>query len=68
MHKAVIEVDEKGTTAAAVTVMAMTGAAMPLPTEPFEMNCNKPFIFVLYAHTYDGGNQVLFTGIVNQPK
>jgi len=68
VHKAVIEVDEKGTTAAAVTVMAVeAGAAMPEPTESFEMNCNKPFVFVLYGNTYDGGNQILFTGIVNQP-
>lgn len=66
-HKAVIEVDEKGTTAAAVTVVAVGATSMPLPTEPFEMNCNKPFVFVLYGDTYDGGNQILFTGIVNRP-
>jgi len=67
-HKALIEVDERGTTAAAVTVMAANAAsAAPGPTQPFEMICNRPFVFVLYAHTYDGGNQVLFTGMVNQP-
>jgi len=66
MHKAVIEVDEKGTTAAAVTVIAVSGASPPEPTEPFEMICDRPFVFVLYSHTYDGGNQVLFTGIVNR--
>ncbi|MFP3155183.1 hypothetical protein LQZ18_12320 [Lachnospiraceae bacterium ZAX-1] len=69
VHKAVIEVDEKGTTAAAVTVMeADAGSAMPKPTDPFEMNCNKPFVFVLYGNTYDGGDQILFTGIVNRPQ
>ena len=47
--------------------MEMSGAAPPQPAEPFEMICNKPFVFVLYGDTYDGGNQVLFTGIVNQP-
>lgn len=67
-QKAVIRVDEKGTTAAAVTVIPAPGASMPVPTEPFEMVCDRPFIFVLYAHTYDGGNQILFTGIVNQPQ
>jgi len=67
IQKAIIKVDEKGTTAAAVTVMMAAGAAMPEPTEPFVMNCNKPFVFVLYEHTYDGGNQILFTGVVNQP-
>jgi len=66
-HKAMIEVDEEGATAAAVTVVAVYGASMPLPAEPFEMNCNKPFVFVLFGNTYDGGSQVLFTGIVNKP-
>ena len=68
VQKAVINVDEKGTTAAAVTVMVMErGDYMPEPTEPFEMICNRPFVFILYENTYDGGNQILFTGIVNQP-
>ena len=67
VHKAAIEVDEKGTTAAAVTVMALAGAARPEPAEPFEMICDRPFAFVLYGRTYDGGNQVLFTGVVHQP-
>jgi serine protease inhibitor len=63
LHKAVIKVDEKGTTAAAATVLP--GATSAGPREPervFEMNCNKPFVFVLY----DRG-QVLFTGMVNRP-
>jgi hypothetical protein len=38
-----------------------------LPKETFEMICNKPFVFVLYGSTYDGGAQVLFTGVVNEP-
>ena len=67
LHKATITVDEKGTTAAAVTVMAMAGAAPPEPAAPFEMICDRPFAFVLYDYTYDGGHQVLFTGIVRQP-
>ena len=69
IQKAIIKVDEKGTTAAAVTVMmAAGGAAPPQPTTTFEMICDKPFVFVLYGDTIDGGNQVLFTGIVNQPE
>ncbi len=67
LQKARIDVDEKGTTAAAVTVMMMAGAAMPIPTEPFEMKCDRPFVFVLYGHTYYGGCQILFTGLVNKP-
>jgi serpin B len=69
VQKALIRVDEKGTTAAAVTVLAIeaTSAGPSEPTKPFEMICNKPFVFVLYDRTYDGGNQVLFTGMVNNP-
>jgi serpin B len=68
-HKAIIMIDEKGTTAATVSVLSVTTAAAPIPdsAKPFEMICNKPFVFVLYGDTYDGGAQVLFTGVVNQP-
>ncbi|MDR1970565.1 MAG: hypothetical protein LBQ46_01465 [Treponema sp.] len=70
LHKAVIRVDEKGTTAAAVTVIP--GATSPGPGEPpqpkpFELICNKPFVFVLCGGSLGGNNLVLFTGIVNQP-
>ena len=67
IQKAVIHVDEEGTTAAAVTMMSAPGSMMPQPTDPFEMNCNRPFLFILCDQTYDGGNQILFIGIVNQP-
>jgi serpin B len=68
VQKAVIKVDEKGTTAAAVTVMPAENAAdMPEPTEPFQMICDRPFVFILCEHTHDGGRQILFTGVVNQP-
>lgn len=66
VQKAVIEVDEKGTTAAAVTVMAGGGTAALPSGESFEMICNSPFAFVLYGDT-GNGEQILFTGIVNQP-
>jgi serpin B len=68
VQKALIRVDEKGTTAAAVTLlMGATSAGPQEPTKSFEMICNKPFVFVLYDYTYDGGKQVLFTGMVNNP-
>jgi serine protease inhibitor len=69
VQKAMINVDEKGTTAAAVTVMDAVGAAMPLPNEPFSMICDKPFAFILcgYDRDADLNKQVLFTGVVNQP-
>lgn len=68
VQKAVIEVDERGTTAAAVTVMEISEEGPPpSPFPPFEMICDRPFVFVLYQTTVDGGAQVLFTGVVNQP-
>ena len=67
IQKAVITVDEKGTTAAAVTVLPANATSMPMPTVPFEMICDRPFVFILYNYTYDGGNQILFTGLVNKP-
>jgi serpin B len=62
-QKTAIKVDEKGTTAAAVTVMVAPGATLPEQTEPFEMVCDKPFAFVLEK---DG--QILFMGTVNKPE
>jgi serine protease inhibitor len=41
-----------------------------MPEKTFEMICDKPFVFVLYDYdyaAYDGGIQVLFTGMVNEP-
>jgi len=68
LQKAVIHVDEKGTTAAAVTIMPAAGAGLPPePTKRFEMVCDKPFVFVLFQPTWDGGMQVLFTGMVYKP-
>ena len=71
-QKVFIEADEEGLTAAAVTRITVAGAALIVPTEPFEMICDRPFAFVLYdntryAGTYDSGGQVLFTGVVNRP-
>jgi len=68
IQKAMIDVDEEGTTAAAVTAMEMVGSALPPePEDVFEMICNRPFVFVLHRYTLDGGNQVLFAGVVNRP-
>lgn len=69
IQKAMIEVDEQGTTAAAVTVIEVVAeSAVELePQESFEMICNRPFVFILTQPTFDGGSQILFTGVVNQP-
>jgi serpin B len=69
IQKVIIKVDEEGTTAAAVTIIEQAACAPEefVPLQPFEMICDKPFVFILYDNTYDGGRQVLFTGVVNQP-
>jgi len=67
VQKAKIIVDEKGTTAAAVTLMGFATTDFLVPTDSFEMVCDKPFSFILYKTTFDGGNQVLFTGTVGDP-
>lgn len=65
VQKAMIEVDEKGMTAAAVTVMAMERMSLPVEQEPVEMKCDRPFAFIVSAYGSEG-QQVLFAGVVNQ--
>lgn len=45
IHKTYINVDEKGTEAAAITAIAMGGSS--LPPEPIELKFNKPFYFAI---------------------
>jgi len=65
MQKVMIDVNEQGTMAAAVTMFFIEEMGPP-PTN-FEIICNKPFVFILYQDTFDGGAQVLFIGVVNEP-
>lgn len=65
VQKAMIEVDEKGMTAAAVTAIVMQRCSLIEGGEPVKMKCDRPFAFLLTA--YGGvGQQVLFCGIVNR--
>ncbi|KAJ8399173.1 hypothetical protein AAFF_G00415520 [Aldrovandia affinis] len=59
LHKAVIEVDEKGTRAAAVTVTGMTGYSLPT-----SFVVNRPFFFFIY---HEITNSLLFMGRVIDP-
>ena len=61
-HAARVTIDEEGCTAAAYTVIAVTGSAMP-PDEEVDFILNRPFVFVLTS--MDG--LPLFTGVVNNP-
>ena len=57
LHKTYINVDEKGTEAAAVTAIGMAGSAMP--PEPIELKFNKPFCFIIRDNTC---GETLFMG------
>jgi serine protease inhibitor len=61
-HSARVTMDEEGVTAAAYTVMALCGSAMP-PQDEINFVVDRPFIFVI---TSDDGLP-LFIGVVNQP-
>ena len=70
VQKAYIDVDENGATAASVTIMAaITGAAIPKePVKPpFNMRCDKPFLFVIYKEIPEDGPLALFIGMVMKP-
>jgi serine protease inhibitor len=63
LHKAVIEVNEEGSEAAAATVVEMVETAAPLE-EPVEFKVNRPFFFVIAD---DRSGSMLFMGKVVEP-
>ena len=63
-QKCIVEVDEKGTVAAAVTGMMMRSMCMPIPRQKIEMRCDRPFLFYLV----DVMSQiVLFSTVILNP-
>jgi len=62
IHQALVAVDEKGTEAAAATVVIMTMSAMPM--EPFELTIDRPFFFII---RHLSSRQILFAGRVMNP-
>ena len=64
IHASKIKCGEKGTEAAAVTVVEMdTGSAMPLPEEPpKEFVANRPFLYMIESPS----GEVLFMGIISE--
>jgi serine protease inhibitor len=61
LHKAVIEVNERGSEAAAATVVEMTKSA---PSQPVEFIVDRPFFFTI---TDDRTGSILFMGKVAEP-
>ena len=66
VQKAMLEVDEEGLTAAAVTALMMAEGALLDPPEPVELKFDRPFAFLLTADGGDAGPVVLFSGVVNR--
>lgn len=62
IHQANIDVDEKGTTAAAATAVVLRASGMPL--EPVVLNVDRPFLFAL-RDLQTGA--ILFLGRVVEP-
>ncbi|GIM08522.1 hypothetical protein Vretimale_12536 [Volvox reticuliferus] len=61
VHKAVVEVDEEGTVAAAATGVVMMRC---LPAPPEEIIFNRPFAFMIYHNPTD---LPAFIGVINDP-
>lgn len=64
LHKAFVAVDEKGTEAAAATVVMMAAGAAPRPETPKQVRADRPFLFLI-RHRQSGC--VLFMGRVLAP-
>lgn len=65
VHVTQVDMDERGTKAAAATVMMMGVTAVPMPPgAPFRMLVDRPYFFTIG----DGNNHhILFAGIVRKP-
>jgi serpin B len=62
LQKTFIDVNEKGTEAAAVTVIGIEVTSLPLVSE---INCNKPFLFLI---TEKNTGSICFIGKVGKPE
>lgn len=47
IHQTYIDVDEKGTEAAAVTAIGMRATSIMIPDEPYEFTADHPFMFLI---------------------
>jgi serine protease inhibitor len=63
-HKAVVEVDEKGTEAAAVTSVEMKATSVEAPRDRFSFVADRPFFFVIRD---DATGALLFMGALYDP-
>jgi serpin B len=64
-HKTFLELDEKGTEAAAATAVAMARVTAALPDNPIEVRVDRPFLFAI-QHRSSGA--CLFLGRIVDPR
>jgi serine protease inhibitor len=64
LHKTFLEVDEEGSTAAAVTGIQMMTSAMVRPKEGFNLVFNRPFVVAIVDQK---SGTILFLGIIGKP-
>lgn len=62
-HRAVMEVNEQGTVAAAATMVGMAAGSAP-PTDPVKMNVNRPFMVAVVDEATDAW---VFAGSIYNP-
>jgi serpin B len=65
IHKAYVDVNEKGTEAAAATAVIMEATAVMQPQPPKIFNADHPFLFAIMD---DNTGQILFMGRVQNPQ
>lgn len=64
IHKAIVDVNEEGTEAAAATAVVMRTKSMAIERVP-EFRCNRPFIFFIHDHK---NQSILFMGRYSKPE
>lgn len=65
LHRAFVEVDEKGTEAAAATVVGIRATAVLQKEEPIELRVDRPFAFVIRD---EPSGAMLFAGWIELPE
>ena len=64
-HRAVIELSEESTEAAAATAVAVVTSAAPKPIEPIRFRVDRPFLYYIVD---DPTGAVLFQGRIVDPR
>jgi serpin B len=65
LHKAFVEVDEKGTEAAAATGAVITVTSAVVGDEPIEFRADRPFLFLI---RHESSGAILFIGRLANPE